>query len=346
MFIHVVRLFVVIAGWVIGWTQISPDAKGILIGTLAAVGIIAVEIAIDYISLDSLIAGVIGTCFGLILVKLIYWLLWQMENPQVYEMAQKFSLLVYLAFGFLGMVVGVKKKSELELLDRDLIVKGGKKRLLNTFVVDTSALIDGRVADVCEAKFVSGTLVVPRFMLHELQAVADSSDTAKRARGRRGLDILSRMQENPDVPVKVFDKDYPEIKEVDAKLVALARELGAKLITTDFNLNKIASLQGVTVLNVNDLANALKPVVLPGEVMSIFVLKEGKERDQGVGYLNDGTMVVVEEGRRFIGRRLDVTVASILQTSAGRMIFTKARPGVHEHKESPEGGHAPAVAEG
>jgi uncharacterized protein YacL len=236
-------------------------------------------------------------------------------------------------------------------LDRDLIVKGSKKKLQSTHIVDTSVLIDGRVADVCESKFISGTLVVPRFVLQELQNVADSADGAKRARGRRGMDILARLQQNPEVPVKIFDKDYPAIKEVDSKLVALARDLGGKIMTTDFNLNKVASLQGVTVLNINDLANALKPVVLPGETMNLYVVKEGKEKEQGVGYLDDGTMVVVEDGRRHLGQRLQVSVTSILQTSAGRMIFTKSKGDNRGHSAPapiqpqtamPEAPHEPA----
>ncbi len=179
--------------------------------------------------------------------------------------------------------------------------------------------------DICETKFLSGTLIAPRFVLQELHHLADSEEALKRARGRRGLDILARLQENPEIPVKIIDKDLPEIPDVDGKVVRLARDLGAKVITTDFNLNKIAALEGVVCLNVNDLGAALKPVVLPGEAMSLFVMKEGKEKDQGIGYLDDGTMVVVEDGKKHIGKRLEVGVTSILQTSAGRMVFGKAR---------------------
>jgi uncharacterized protein YacL len=250
-------------------------------------------------------------------------MLYQLGYDKVYALAQQYSLLTHVVLAYLGLVVAVRKRSELDLLDRDLIVKGPKKKSSSTHLVDTSVLIDGRVADVAESKFITGTLVVPRFVLHEVQHIADSSDGARRARGRRGLDILTRLQQNPDLPVRVFDKDYPELKEVDAKLVNLAKELGGRILTTDFNLNKVASLQGVTVLNINDLANALKPVVLPGETMNIFVLKEGKEREQGVAYLDDGTMVVVEDGRRVLGQKATVVVTSILQTSAGRMVFTK-----------------------
>ena len=192
-------------------------------------------------------------------------------------------------------------------------------------MLDLTAIIDGRIIDICETHFLSGTLVVPRFVLNELHGLAESPDQMKRARGRRGLDILARLQDSKDIPFKVLDKDVPELKDTDAKLVRLARDMGANIVTTEFNMHKLASLEGVAVLNVNDLSTALKPVVLPGENMSLFVMKDGKEKEQGVGYLDDGTMVVVEDGRRWIGRRIEVAVYSILQTSSGRMIFAKAK---------------------
>jgi len=233
---------------------------------------------------------------------------------------------VYIVLTYLGAVIAVRRQQEVEELDRgEIPLKGGKRRGQEMKIIDTSAIIDGRVADVFETKFLTGPVIVGRFVLKELQNIADSSDTMKRARGRRGLDILQRLQDHPDIQVKVYEKDYPEVKDVDGKLVLLARELDGKIITTDFNLNKVASLQGVTVLNVNDLANALKPAVLPGEAMSIFIAKEGKEKEQGVGYLDDGTMVVVEEGRRLVGKKIDAIVTSVLQTSAGRMIFTRIK---------------------
>jgi uncharacterized protein YacL len=334
-----VRIGLLVSGALIGYFQVSGDFRGALIGFSIALLIVAFEFGIDRVPLDTLIAGVIGTIVGLIFAKLIKWVLYEMDAPKIYELAQSYSLLLYVCSAYLGLFVAVKKKSELDLLDRDIIVKGSKKKQLNTHVVDTSVLIDGRIADVCESKFLSGTLVVPRFILTELQAIADSADPARRAKGRRGMEILTRLQENPELPVKIFDKDFPEMKEVDSKLVALAKDLGAKILTTDFNLNKIASIQGATVLNVNDLASALKPVVLPGEQMSIFIVKEGKERDQGIGYLDDGTMVVIEEGRRHMGQKVSVLVTSILQTSAGRMIFTKAKAGGHDHAHAHEQHH-------
>jgi uncharacterized protein YacL len=192
-------------------------------------------------------------------------------------------------------------------------------------VVDTSAIIDARLADMCETGWVDGPLIIPTFVLTELQHIADSPDPRKRARGRRGLDALERIQEAGRVEVRIFDQDYPEIKEIDDKLIKLCRETGAKLITTDYNLNKVARLKGVEVLNVNELALALKPIVSPGEALRVFLIKEGKEKHQGVGYLEDGTMVVVENGHSFIGREVEVVVSSLLQTPAGRIIFARLK---------------------
>ncbi len=196
----------------------------------------------------------------------------------------------------------------------------------NPKILDTNVIIDGRIAAVCETGFIEGVLVVPQFVLRELQYIADSADSLKRNRGRRGLDVLARMQKRPELTILVSDRDFPLVREVDAKLVALARETGAQIITNDYNLNKVAEVSGVAVLNMNQLANALKPVALPGELMRVTVLKEGKEANQGVAYLDDGTMVVVDNARRFIGKSLEVTVTSAIQTSAGRMIFAQFTP--------------------
>ena len=188
-------------------------------------------------------------------------------------------------------------------------------------VLDTSVIIDGRVADICKTGFLEGTLVVPHFVLRELQQIADSADSAKRNRGRRGLDVLEKIKGVPGVTVQIVEKDYPDVKEVDLKLIELAKEMAAKIVTNDFNLNKVSQLRGVEVLNINELANALKPVVLPGETMKVFILKEGKEYNQGVAYLDDGTMVVVDNARRMIGKTIATQVTSVLQTTAGKMIF-------------------------
>lgn len=193
-------------------------------------------------------------------------------------------------------------------------------------ILDTNVIIDGRIADICETGFVEGIFVVPQFVLRELQYIADSTDSLKRNRGRRGLDVLARMQKRPDLTLLVSDRDFPLVREVDAKLVALARETGARIVTNDYNLNKVAEVSGVPVLNINQLANALKPVALPGELMLVNIIKEGKESNQGVAYLEDGTMVVVDNARRLIGKNLEVTVTSAIQTTAGRMIFAQYLP--------------------
>jgi uncharacterized protein YacL len=188
-------------------------------------------------------------------------------------------------------------------------------------ILDTSVIIDGRIADICETGFLDGTLVIPQFVLKELQLVADSPDSMKRNRGRRGLDILQKIHKMSGVDVMISDIDFPDVREVDLKLIELARSLQGKIVTNDFNLNKVAQLRGVQVLNINELANSLKPVVLPGEFMRVFILKEGKEYNQGVAYLDDGTMVVVDNARRMISKNIDVVVTSVLQTTAGKMIF-------------------------
>jgi uncharacterized protein YacL len=328
----ILRVLVVLAGPLIGWFQISPTGRGILIGVTCSLAVILAEIIIDRIPLDNLVAGAIGAILGQILAKLLDYGLFLLDQPGIYDRVHKYSLLINVLMTYLGMVIAIRKKEEVELLDRNIFVPSSRKRGFDVAVLDTSVIIDGRISDICDTKFMTSRLLVPRFVLNELHQLADSSDAIKRQRGRRGLDILAKLQETPETSVSVYEKDYPEVREVDTKLVELAKELNAKIVTTDFNLNKIASLQGVRSLNVNDLANALKAVVLPGEGMSVFVVKDGKERDQGVAYLDDGTMIVIEDGRRHVGRKTEVVVSSILQTSAGRMIFAKAK----ERERGPE----------
>jgi uncharacterized protein YacL len=233
--------------------------------------------------------------------------------------------MVSLLLGYVGISVGLKKREELA----SLIPLGRKDRPLavGTYkLLDTSVIIDGRIADVCKAGFVEGTLIVPSFVLEELRHIADSADILKRNRGRRGLDVLRRLQNEPTVQVQLWERDAGGPAEVDTKLVRLARTLGGKIITNDFNLNKVAELHGVPVLNINELANSLKPVVLPGEDMTVHVIRDGKEFGQGVAYLDDGTMIVVDGGKKHIGDNIDVLVTSVLQTAAGRMIFAKPKP--------------------
>ncbi len=242
------------------------------------------------------------------------------ENPRT-----NFTLylLVYSLLAYVALEVGLKKGDEFDLI-RALI---SKKRDDQEKIVDTSVIIDGRIADVCETGFIEGTLIIPQFVLHELQLIADSSDSLKRIRGRRGLDILKRIQNQAKVQIHITEEDFPRIKEVDAKLVALAKKRDAQILTNDFNLNKVADLQGVGVLNLNQLAEAMKPLVLPGETLDVLVSKEGKEPMQGIAYLDDGTMVVIDQGRHLVGETAKVTVTSVLQTTAGRMIFAKRQNG-------------------
>ncbi len=238
-------------------------------------------------------------------------------RPTLYSAWQSIS---FLFFSYLGVILALKGEQ-----DPSFFSPREKPSILDSKILDTSVIIDGRIADLCETGFLEGAFVIPQFVLHELQYVADSADSTRRVRGRRGLDILHRLQKMPNFDLRIVDNDFPSIREVDAKIVALAKQLSAKVITNDLNLNKVAGLQGVTVLNINQLSNALKPVVLPGETMRLFVLKEGKESWQGVAYLDDGTMIVIDDGKKWIGKKVDVVVTSVLQTAAGRMIFAKLR---------------------
>lgn len=326
MYTWLFRLVVVaVCPAIVYFGKIAPNAAGIGVGLAVGAVIVGIEYMVAELNLLTLITGVLGTTVGIILSRLVDYTVFQMGNDEVYKVWDRYSLLRFFAFGVLGLVIALRKAPELDDLDKDLL-KMGKKRGSDLKILDGNAIIDGRVAEVVETHFLSGTLVVPRFVLTDLHRLADSEDPMKRARGRRGLDMLARLQEGRVVPVRILDKDIPEIREVEGKVVKLAREMGAKIVTTDFNVNKVATLEGVTVLNVNDLSSALKTVVLPGEAMSVFVMKDGKEREQGVGYLDDGTMVVVEDGRRQVGKRVEATVTSIHQTSNGRMIFAKAKP--------------------
>jgi len=228
---------------------------------------------------------------------------------------------VLLVMTYIGLVLGARKGDMLNLQALGGLFGNEKGNRRQPKILDTSVIIDGRVADICEANFLEGVLVVPQFVLRELQLVADSADSMKRQRGRRGLEVLQRMQKMPNLEVEVAEDDFPQIPEVDMKLIELAKRYDGKIVTNDYNLNKVATLQGLDVMNVNQLANALKPVVLPGEAMRVFILREGKEYNQGVAYLDDGTMVVVDGGRRAINKTVDIIVTSVHQTTAGKMIF-------------------------
>lgn len=278
--------------------------------------------------ITDVIFGSVGLFFGLLVAFLIGFALNAIQVPIVNTVA---PTLLTLLFGYLGFQVGFKKRDELLGLFSKSKKKGNEEeqdqeeRAREWKILDTSVIIDGRIADICQTGFLEGIIVIPHFVLEELQHIADSSDVLKRNRGRRGLDILNRIQKELAIKVEIYEGDFEEIQEVDSKLVKLAKLTNGVVVTNDFNLNKVCELQKVAVLNINDLANAVKPVVLPGEEMNIQVIKDGKEHHQGVAYLDDGTMIVVEEGREYIGKRIDVLVTSVLQTSAGRMIFAKPK---------------------
>ncbi len=304
----------------------EPSGPILLMGTAvgAAIGgiILAGEYALQRASVAVVIGGAAGLAVGLILTGLLEWVwgvIFQMQTL-VFHIG---ALVFLLGLPYLGMVLGARFGEE--KIAGPAAHAAYAAGVVNTKILDTSVIIDGRVADLCETGFLEGTFLVPQFILHELQHIADSSDSLKRARGRRGLDILNRIQKMVDVDVRILDDDFPQVKEVDSKIVMLAKKVGAKVVTNDLNLNKVAELQGVRVLNINELCNALRPVVLPGETIRVFVLKEGKEAGQGVAYLDDGTMIVVDNAKRCIGRNVDVVVTSVLQTTAGRMIFTRLK---------------------
>jgi uncharacterized protein YacL len=289
-------------------------AFGVVLGSL----IVALEMRLKETRVTHMLGGLLGGAVGLAAAKVLgdamYWA--NLGDDRIVFLHS----FILLALPYLGLVMGVRKGEWLEPENLVSIFRAaGPRRRYK--VLDTSVIIDGRIADICETGFVDGTLVIPQFVLKELQLVADSSDSMKRNRGRRGLDILQKIQKMAGVDVQVSDADFPDIREVDLKLIELARTLQGKIVTNDFNLNKVAQLRGVDVLNINELANSLKPVVLPGEVMKVFILKEGKEDNQGVAYLDDGTMVVVDNARKAIGKTIDVVVTSVLQTTAGKMIF-------------------------
>jgi uncharacterized protein YacL len=339
--IWIIRFIILAAGPLVSYFQISRTNEALLIGLGISASIVAIELIVQKIPLDTLVFAILGISVGLGGAVGLDYIIPMINVMKVNEFMAKYSLLIKILFAYLGLVIALKTKTEIDLLDRDILKKGKIKKVTDVILLDTSAIIDGRIADITETRFISGVLVIPRFVLIELQALADSSDTHKRNKARRGLDIIAKLQKDENLSVKIFEKDYPGLTGTDTKLLQLAKELQAKVITTDFNLNKIASLQGVVVLNINDLSNALKPVYLPGETMPIFLVKEGKEHHQAIGYLDDGTMVVVEDGRKFVGKRIDVIVTSILQTSSGRMVFTRPAqdPGVHnEHKGRPPQG--------
>lgn len=345
------RLLGMLLGGVLGWqvafisgNPLSPDFLQVLFGlscTGAGIGLIVTPYLtirplrfarhrLKLIPAQDLIAGVVGLVVGLIFAALLALPLSLLPDP----LGKFLPILACVVLAYLGAATMIVRQRDIfELVGPNLgglSLGGGNGRGARRgeyALLDTSAVIDGRIADISQTGFISGTLLLPRFVLDELQHIADSPDSLRRNRGRRGLDVLNKLQKESLVPVQISEVDIEGVAEVDSKLVRLARQLSAPIITTDFNLNRVAALQGVQVMNINELANAVKSVVLPGEEMAVRIMQDGKEAGQGVGYLDDGTMVVVEGGRRFMGNDLEVTVTRVLQTVAGRMIFAHPKSG-------------------
>lgn len=285
-----------------------------------------IERELEKFSAYDIAVSSIGLIFGLIIAFLLSV---PLNNIGIPYLGVVVSVMLYGIFGYLGLTIPHRKKDDIYAAFGNM-KKGSKDKVkFNSKscpkILDTSVIIDGRIADICKTGFIEGPLVIPEFVLEELQHIADSSDSLKRNRGRRGLDILKKIQQELDVEVIINDNKFDDVKEVDSKLLKLTQLLKGRIITNDYNLNKVAEVQGILVLNINELANAVKPVVLPGEEMVVQVVRDGKELGQGLAYLDDGTMIVVESGRKFIGETIDVVVTSVLQTSAGRMIFAKPK---------------------
>jgi uncharacterized protein YacL len=291
------------------------------LGVVIGAAIIVFEWRLRRISLKRLIGAAIGSVLGIIGAYLFALVI---RNSIPAGHTQSFlQIMIMLLMAYIGLAVGANKGDLLNLAALGGIFGGEKQGKKSYKILDTSVIIDGRIADIAETGFLDGVIVIPQFVLRELQLVADSADSLKRNRGRRGLDILQRLQKVSSLQIQIVEDDFPTIREVDMKLIELAKLYEGKIVTNDFNLNKVAQLQGVEVLNINELANSLKPIVLPGETMRVFILKEGKEYNQGVAYLDDGTMVVVDNARKVIGKTIDISVTSVLQTTAGKMIFGK-----------------------
>jgi len=313
-------LFVTVTCFLIRPFGLAPKLDA-AVGLALGLAIVLFEWRLRLVSLKRLIGAAIGSVLGIFGAYLFALVIRSSISPGP---TQSFlQLMVMLLMAYVGLIVGANKGDLLNLAALGGIFGGEKQSKKSYKILDTSVIIDGRIADIAETGFLDGIIVIPQFVLRELQLVADSADSLKRNRGRRGLDILQRLQKVASVQIQIVEDDFPTVREVDLKLIELAKLYEGKIITNDFNLNKVAQPQGVEVLNINELANSLKPIVLPGEIMKVFILKEGKEYNQGVAYLDDGTMVVVDNARKMIGKTIDISVTSVLQTTAGKMIFGK-----------------------
>jgi uncharacterized protein YacL len=307
-----------------------------LMGAIIGGAIVLFEVRVKKITLKRLIGSALGSVFG-ILGAFLMSLVLSRALPNNTDTVPFVQLGLLLWMTYVGLIVGANKGDMLNLSALGGLFGGEKTPRQSHKILDTSVIIDGRIADIAETGFLDGTLVIPQFVLRELQLVADSADSMKRNRGRRGLDILQKIQKMAELNVQIVEEDFPNVREVDMKLIELAKVFDCKIVTNDFNLNKVAQLHGVHVLNINELANALKPIVLPGEAMRVFILKEGKEYNQGVAYLDDGTMVVVDNAKKMISKTIDISVTSVLQTTAGKMIFGRFDERTHAVHEKPGG---------
>jgi len=340
------------AGWFLRPFDL-PDRYASAAGVALGLAIVFFEIQVRKTTLKRLFGAAFGSLLGITGAFLISLILGR-AFPTGSTTLSFIEILLLLWMGYVGLVVGASKGEMLNLGALGGLF-GGEQTASHSFkILDTSVIIDGRIADIVETGFLDGALVIPQFVLRELQLVADSSDSLKRNRGRRGLDVLQRIQKMTQLNVQIVEEDFPNVPEVDMKLIELAKVYNCKIVTNDFNLNKVAQLHGVEVLNINELANALKPIVLPGETMRVFILKEGKEYNQGVAYLDDGTMVVVDNAKKMISRTIDISVTSVLQTTAGKMIFGRFDDRVHavhdkagapERPHSTPREHSPAPAQ-
>jgi len=318
-----VRLLFVFISMIMGYQMLSAGGKeylGLLAGFFASVFIIFLEIGMRKVSMRGLSSAVFGLILGLILSKVVIEAF--SLAPFTPEQMGFVKVILTMVLCYIGMVIGLRGKDEFNVIIPYIRLRR-QDQSQEMIILDTSVIIDGRITDIFKTKFLEGKIIIPKFVLKELQQIADSTDPIKRQRGRRGLEILHTIQRESGLDITLHDEEFPEVPEVDAKLVKLGKLLEAKVMTIDFNLNRVASLQGIKILNINELANALKPVVFPGEEMHVKLIKEGKEHNQAIGYLDDGTMIVVEDSRRLIGQDIKVVVTSVLQTQAGRMIFAK-----------------------
>jgi uncharacterized protein YacL len=326
----VLRILLFLICGISGYTLVhgispSPQVRllGFIGGLLLGVLTLLIEKGLKKIPSKNLLGSLIGLILGIMISNLLSNVFFSnLSNYQ--EIVLPLLSVLYGVCGYIGLRIGYKKGEEIHLPNWKVFSKN-LPQAENSKILDTSVIIDGRIADITETGFIEGALIIPQFVLNELQHIADSSDSIKRTRGKRGLEVLHHIQKQATVDVRIVDKDYPAVKEVDSKLIELAKEVRGKIITNDSNLNKVAELQGIEVLNINELANAIKPVVLPGEEINVKILKEGKEIGQGVAYLDDGTMIVVDNGRKHMGKAIDVIVTSVLQTPAGRMIFARLK---------------------